>query len=145
MTDSSPLRINAQILIPRQELRFSFVRSSGPGGQNVNKVSSKAVLRWSAKATVALPEAVHARLLQQCARRLTDRGELVITSQRYRDQGRNIEDCLEKLRSLIVSAATVPKKRKQTRVPKGAREERLKQKRAVSEKKTRRRIAPHDD
>jgi len=145
MTDGPALRINALISIPRQEVRFTFVRSSGPGGQNVNKVASKAVLRWSATHSAALPDAVRTRLLSQCARRLTDRGELVITSQRYRDQGRNIEDCLDKLRSIVAAAVTVPKKRKRTRVPKGAREERLKQKRAVSEKKSRRRSKPGDD
>lgn len=145
MTDGPALRINALISIPRQELRFTFVRSSGPGGQNVNKVASKAVLRWSAAHSAALPDAVRSRLLTQYARRLTDRGELVITSQRYRDQGRNVEDCLDKLRSIVAAAAAVPKKRKRTRVPKGAREERLKQKRAVSEKKSRRRSRPGDD
>ena len=80
------LRINAQIAIPRRELQFSFVRSSGPGGQNVNKVASKAVLRWNVTNTQAIPEAVRGRLLARFARRINDHGELILSSQRYRDR-----------------------------------------------------------
>lgn len=136
MTASKPsLYVTAQLSIPRREIEFSFVRSSGPGGQNVNKVASKAVLRWAPENSSALPDNVRQRLLAQCGRRINDRGELILTSQRYRDQAKNIDDCLDKLRSLILAAATVPKKRKKTRVPKGAKESRLRQKRAASEKK----------
>jgi ribosome-associated protein len=135
---NSALRINSQIAIPRNELRFSFVRSSGPGGQNVNKVASKAVLRWSVAASPSLPEEVRRRFLARHARRINDRGELVLSSQRYRDQGRNIEDCLEKLRSLILSVAKTPRPRKTTRPTKASREARLSQKRAAAEKKRRR-------
>ena len=141
MTGSTAIRINAQLSIPRREIRFSFVRSSGPGGQNVNKVASKAVLRWSATTSPSIPADVRGRLLAGCARRINDRGELVLTSQRYRDQGKNINDCLDKMRSLVAAAAVVPRKRKRTRVPKGSREARLKQKRVASEKKIRRRPA----
>src|SRR4051812_27351343 len=104
MTTPTTLRVNAQIEIPRREIRFSFVRSSGPGGQNVNKVSSKAVLRWSVADTHSLPFQVRGRLIAQCGRQINDRGELVLTSQRYRDQAKNIDDCLDKLRALIVTA-----------------------------------------
>jgi ribosome-associated protein len=135
MTDPTILRVSAHLAIPRREIRFSFVRSSGPGGQNVNKVASKAVLRWLPGASPSLPEPVRVRFLAQCARRINDRGELVLSSQRYRDQGRNIDDCLAKLRSLIAAASIVPKKRKKTRVPKRASEARLKQKRAISDRK----------
>ena len=141
MIKPTTLRINSQVEIPRREFHFSFVRSSGPGGQNVNKVASKAVLRWSPGQSSSLPEDVRTRLLSQCARRLNDRGELVLSSQRYRDQAKNIDDCLAKLRSLVLAAATAPKKRKKTRVPKSVRENRLQQKRATSEKKSRRRPA----
>jgi ribosome-associated protein len=144
MTVSSSLRVSAQIAIPRHELRFSFVRSSGPGGQNVNKVASKAVLRWPVDASPSLPENVRSRLKTQCARRINDRGELVLSSQRYRDQSKNIKDCLEKLRALIISAATVLKKRKKSRTPKAARETRLQQKRLKAEKKRRRGPAGFD-
>lgn len=135
MTVPTTLRINSQLVIPRREIRFTFVRSSGPGGQNVNKVASKAVLRWSAVESPSIPEHVRHRLIAQCARRINDRGELILSSQRYRDQGRNIDDCLAKLRSLILTAAKVPTRRKKTKVPKGAREDRLKQKRATAERK----------
>jgi ribosome-associated protein len=145
MTDDKFLRINPRISIPRSEIQFTFVRSSGPGGQNVNKVSSKAVLRWSAKDSVSLPQSVLGRLLAQCGRQINDRGELVLSSQRYRDQSRNVADCLEKLRVLVAEAAVIPKKRKRTRVPKSAREARLKQKRATGEKKQMRRPDRRDD
>ena len=145
MTVSTTLRINAQLSIPRREIRFTFVRSSGPGGQNVNKVASKAVLRWSATTSPSVPDNVRGRLLVLCARRINDRGELVLTSQRYRDQAKNIEDCLDKMRSLVAAAAVVPKKRKRTRVTKGSREARLREKRVMSEKKGRRRPAGGED
>ena len=133
-----PLRINSRITIPPGELRFSFVRSSGPGGQNVNKVNSKAQLRWSVVGSAALPDDVRARLSARLARRLNDRGELVLVSQRYRDQARNIGDCLTKLRELIAAAAVPPKRRKKTRPPRSANESRLREKRATTEKKLRR-------
>ena len=145
MTKPTTLRINNRLEIPRREFHFSFVRSSGPGGQNVNKVASKAVLRWSPGESSCLPSDVRDRLLSQCARRLNDRGELVLSSQRFRDQGKNIEDCLSKLRSLLLAAATAPKKRKKTRVPKSARENRLAEKRVTSEKKRHRGPAKFDD
>jgi len=133
-----PLRVNSRIIIPPGELRFSFVRSSGPGGQNVNKVNSKAQLRWSVMASAALPEDVRARLSARLARRLNDRGELVIVSQRYRDQARNVADCLAKLRDVIAVSAAPPKRRKKTRPPQSASESRLREKRVTAEKKRRR-------
>jgi ribosome-associated protein len=135
MTVSALVRVNAQISIPRREIRFSFVRSSGPGGQNVNKVASKAVLRWQVATSPALPEDLRARWVSKLGRRINDRGELVLASQRYRDQAKNVEDCLAKLRDLVALAVKVPKKRKKTRLPKGAREARLKQKHSTGEKK----------
>ena len=135
---TSTLRINAQIAIPRSELRFSFVRSSGPGGQNVNKVASKAVLRWSVAASPSLPDDIRRRCLARYGRRINDRGELFLSSQRYRDQARNVQDCLEKLRTLLLSVAKTPRPRKKTRPTKAAREARLSEKRATAEKKRRR-------
>jgi ribosome-associated protein len=132
------LRINAQIAIPRSEIRFSFVRSSGPGGQNVNKVASKAVLRWSVATSPSLPDAVRNRFLAKYPRRVNDRGELVLASERFRDQAKNVGDCLDKLRALLLSVAKAPPKRKKTRPTKASREARLSQKRVTSEKKQRR-------
>jgi ribosome-associated protein len=132
------IRINERISIPRRELQFTFVRSSGPGGQNVNKVASKAVLRWAVRASTSLPDDVRGRLMTRAARQINDRGELVLTSQRYRDQRRNVDDCLEKLRKIVAAAAKTPRARKKTKPTKSSRENRLSEKRAVAEKKRRR-------
>jgi ribosome-associated protein len=144
VTAPATLRINTRIAIPRHELRFSFVRSSGPGGQNVNKVASKAVLRWSVGNSAALPAAVRDRFLARYVRRINDRGELVLASQRFRDQAKNVNDCLAKLRELILAVATPPPVRKKTALPKAAKEGRLRDKRAVAQKKLRRRTPPPD-
>jgi ribosome-associated protein len=144
MTVPTTLRVNGQIAIPRDELRFSFVRSSGPGGQNVNKVASKAVLRWDVRQSSAISDEMRGRLLSRLGRRINDRGELVLSSQRYRDQGRNIDDCLNKLRELVVAAARRPRLRKKTKPTRAAREARLNEKRAASDKKRRRRFAADD-
>ncbi|HWE38050.1 MAG TPA: alternative ribosome rescue aminoacyl-tRNA hydrolase ArfB [Isosphaeraceae bacterium] len=109
------LIVDDRIAIPLEEFRFEFARSGGPGGQNVNKVASKAVLRWKPGASPSLPEPVRARLLRAVASRLTTEGELLVTSQRTRDQGRNVDDCLDKVRRLVLAAATPPKARKATR------------------------------
>ena len=90
--------VTGQLQIPLSEFEITFVRSGGPGGQNVNKVNSKAVLRWVAGRSPSLPEAVRERFLQEYGNRLTAEGELLVTSQRYRDAPRNSRDCLEKLR-----------------------------------------------
>src|SRR2546422_2368301 len=87
--------------IPDRELQWSFVRSSGPGGQNVNKVASKAVLRWDLAGSPSVPAEVKARLRTLQRRRITGDGELLLTSQRFRDQERNRLDCLDKLREMI--------------------------------------------
>jgi ribosome-associated protein len=138
MTAPSPLRINSNIEIPRSELRFTFVRSSGPGGQNVNKVASKAVLRWDVARSPSISDPVRERFLSQNKRRVNDRGELLLASQRFRDQAKNVVDCLDKLRTLVLAAAVEPRVRRKTRLPKAAKEARLRQKRAVAEKKQRR-------
>ncbi len=139
------LVINRRIRILRAELKFTFVRSSGPGGQNVNKVSSKAVLRWKVVATKSLPAYVRERFLTKYARRINEEGELLLTSQRYRDQPRNITDCLEKLQAMVVAVTTVPKQRKATRPSQGAVERRLKAKRETSRRKKIRRTRPTDE
>jgi ribosome-associated protein len=141
---TAPLRINSRITIPASELRFSFVRSSGPGGQNVNKVNSKAQLRWSIIRSEAIPEELRPRLSARLASRITEKGEIVISSQRYRDQAKNIGDCLTRLREMLAAAAAVPKRRKKTKPPRSASESRLRDKRVKGEKK-RNRGRPLDD
>ena len=133
-----------RLQIPRTELEFTFARSSGPGGQNVNKVNSKATLRWNVLASAALSEEVRQRLLKSYPRRITDQGDLLITSQRYRDQGRNIDDCLEKLQEMVTAAAHRPKRRRPTRPTKASAEERLKRKQVQARRKQARRIVDYD-
>ena len=131
--------IPANLQIPDTELEWTYVRSSGPGGQNVNKVASKAVLRWNAVATTALPEDVKSRLLAQQAGRLTSEGDLLLTSQRYRDQERNRQDCLEKLSVLVLAASVVPKVRKKKKPTRASKERRLATKKHRSAVKKQRR------
>lgn len=133
------LIVTPNIRIPRDEFAFSYVRSSGPGGQNVNKVNSKAVLRWSPTTSPGLPEGVRQRFMERFASRLTGGGELVIASERFRDQRRNADDCLEKLRTMLLAAAEPPKARKKTKPGRGAHQRRLESKRRESEKKRSRR------
>ena len=130
-----PLVVPDQITIARAEFSLTFVRSSGPGGQNVNKTSTKVVLRWNVTESESLSEAVRRRFLARYRRRMTERGELVLTSERYRQRGRNIEDALQKVRALILAVAQPPKVRKKKRLSKGSKEARLRDKRAVSDKK----------
>jgi ribosome-associated protein len=126
------LEINDKIRIPDSEFQWSFVRAGGPGGQNVNKVASKAVLRWDLSRSPSLPADVKTRLRTQQRRRVTSEGELVLNSQRFRDQERNRQDCLNKLRDLVRQAATAPKPRKPTRPTRGSRAARLREKRRRS-------------
>jgi ribosome-associated protein len=109
------LKIDERLAIPLDEFRWEFARSGGPGGQNVNKVNSKVLLRWSPASSPSLPEPVRARLLRLVGHRLTAAGELLVTSQATRDQGRNLDDCLEKLRAIVLAAARPPKARRPTR------------------------------
>src|SRR6184192_3934541 len=135
------LEITAQLRIPDGELQWSFVRSGGPGGQNVNKVASKAVLRWNLAASPSLLEDVKARFRAQQRNRITIDGDLIVTSQRFRDQERNKEDCLEKLRHMILQATLIPKPRKPSKPGRAARERRLQVKRHHSEIKKNRRVS----
>jgi len=136
------LRAGPDIQIPLDELHFTFVRSAGPGGQNVNKVASKAVLRWAVAASPSLSNAVRARFLVRYSSRLTITGELVITSQLYRDQSRNRADCLEKLQQMLAAVAAAPRRRKKTRPSRGSVERRLETKQRQSRRKNARRAPP---
>jgi ribosome-associated protein len=133
------LIVTPELKIPLREFRFTYARSSGPGGQNVNKVNTKAVLRWAVAASPALPEPVRQRLLAQCRRRITAEGDLLIVSQRFRDAGRNTADCLEKLRQLLVAAAAPPRPRRPTRPSRASVHRRIEQKQRQSQKKRQRR------
>ena len=119
------LQITPTLAIPDAELVERFVRSGGPGGQNVNKVSTAVELRFDVARSPSLPEAVRARLLARRDRRLTDDGVLVLSAQRFRTQERNREDARERLGALIAAATVAPKKRIATKPTKGAKERRL--------------------
>ena len=133
------LDITESIRIPEDEFEWSFARSSGPGGQNVNKVASKAVLRWNVATSPSLPDDVRSRLQAQQRRKVTVEGDFILTSQRYRDQERNKQDCLEKLRDYVLQAAVVPKVRKKKKPTRASKERRLSEKRHRAAAKTTRR------
>jgi ribosome-associated protein len=133
------INISPTIQIKDEELQFSFARSGGPGGQNVNKVNSKAVLRFALTLSANLPADVKERFVEKYGARLTTEGELILTSQRYRDQAANVEDCLQKLKEMILSVATKPVARKKTRPSLAAQRRRVESKRETAIKKQQRR------
>ena len=138
------LQITPELAIPDSELVERFVRSGGPGGQNVNKVSTAVELRFDVARSPSLPEAVRARLLARRDRRLTDDGVLVLSAQRFRTQERNREDARARLGALIAAATVAPKKRIATRPTKGAKERRLGAKRERAGVKRQRSAAAWD-
>ncbi|WP_254511262.1 alternative ribosome rescue aminoacyl-tRNA hydrolase ArfB [Anatilimnocola floriformis] len=135
------LQISSRILIPDSEFRFTFARSSGPGGQNVNKVSSKATMHWDATQSPSLPDDVKRRFLDKFASRITTQGEIVIISQESRDQPKNIQLCLDKLRGMILEILVPPKKRRPTKPTKGSKVRRLNEKKSKSQTKANRRTS----
>jgi len=141
----SILFVNDRIQVPLAEFEFTFARSGGPGGQNVNKVNSKAVLRWQVTQTQSLPYDVRARFLNKYASRLTIEGELILMSQKYRDQPSNIEDCLQKLREMLEAVATAPTPRRATRPTLASKTRRIESKSQNSVKKQQRRAPRSDD
>jgi len=119
------LDITPTLAIPDDELVERFVRSGGPGGQNVNKVATAVELRFDVAGSPSLPEAVKARLLARRDRRLTAEGVLVISAQRFRTQDRNREDARERLAALVAAATVAPKKRVATKPSRASKERRL--------------------
>lgn len=132
------LRVDAgprHVVIPAEALEWQFVRSSGPGGQHVNRTSSKAVLRFDVAGCPALPEDVRQRLLERERPRLTQDGGLVISSQRHREQPRNVADCRAKLAAIIERVLVPPRARRRTKTPRAAIRERLESKKRRSQTK----------
>lgn len=109
------LYITPQIQIDESEFELSYARSSGPGGQNVNKVNSKAVLRWNIYLSRSLRPEIRTYLLSRLGTQISLGGDIVIMSDRFRDQTRNREDCFEKFRVMLAQAAHKPKARKKTK------------------------------
>ena len=119
------LEISPRLSIPDSELVERFVRSAGPGGQNVNKVATAVELRFDVATSPSLPDAVRERLLAKRDRRLTDAGVLVISAQRFRTQDRNRQDARERLAAFIAAGLVVPKARVATRPTRASKERRL--------------------
>jgi ribosome-associated protein len=119
------IRVTEALAIDEDELDFSFVRSSGPGGQNVNKVATAAQLRFDVRRSPSLPNDVAIRLMRLAGARLTKDGVIVILAQSRRTQGENREEAVERLIALIRQAAERPKPRRATRAPAGAKARRV--------------------
>jgi ribosome-associated protein len=129
------LVVSQRIRIPLAELSFQYVRSSGPGGQNVNKTASKAQLFWNVAESEAIGRDLKLRFMQHYDKRISKAGVLLIESQRYRDQPLNRLDCLRKLRQLLRGIAAPPKKPRPTKPTKTSVQKRLEGKSKQSEKK----------
>src|SRR5437879_5412953 len=136
------IRIDARISIDESELEERFIRASGPGGQNVNKLASAVQLRFDVRGSPSLPHDVRVRLERLAGRRLTREGVLVIAAQRHRTQERNRQDALDRLIELIRRAAVAPRPRRATRPSAGARERRLQSKKRRGSIKDLRRAKP---
>jgi ribosome-associated protein len=135
------LKITDSIAIDDSELEESFVRASGPGGQNVNKVSSAVQLRFDARRSPSLPNDVAIRLMRLAGSRLTKEGVIVIVAQTHRDQSRNREEARERLADLIRQAVVKPTPRRKTKVPKAAKRQRVDEKKRRGSIKSLRRVS----
>jgi ribosome-associated protein len=133
------LEVTSAIRIPLDEFEWSFARSGGPGGQNVNKVASKAVLRWNFDQSPSVPADVKERFRAQFPSRITTEGQLVLASELTRDQGRNRDDCLAKLAAMLRSVAVPPRVRRPTKPSRASKRRRVEAKRRQSVRKAGRR------
>lgn len=130
-----PLRVTTRIQIPDDDLHFTYSRSRGPGGQNVNKVNTKATLFFDFEDTTVLSEQVKQRIRVQHANRINNDGKLIITNQETREQARNRQMCLEKLVEIVAGCIAPPKKRKPTRPTNASKRRRLDNKKKNSQRK----------
>lgn len=132
------LWVTDHLTIPASEFEVAFARSSGPGGQNVNKVNSKVSVHWKVNDNQSLPVATRHRLLALAGAKLNLDGRIQVVSQEYRDQPANLRACQEKLRQLILQAMRPPKPRRPTQPTKASQRRRLQDKKTLSNKKNQR-------
>lgn len=133
------LAVTSNIQIPLDEFEWTFARSGGPGGQNVNKVNTKAVMRWKFQTSPSLSDEVKARFTERFGSRITVEGDVVMSSQKYRDQASNVQDCLDKLREMLDSVARRPIVRRETKPTLASKRRRVDAKRELSRRKEQRR------
>ena len=133
------LVVNDAVRIPFSEFEFTASRSSGPGGQNVNKVNSRIQLRWKPSASPLISAEVAERFTKLAGKRMTKDGDIIITGQEFRDAPKNKADCLERLAELLRAALVKPRVRKVTKPSRGSKERRLRTKRERAETKQSRR------
>ena len=133
------LIVNDAVRIPFSEFGFASSRSSGPGGQNVNKVNSRIQLRWNPSTSPSISPEVAVRFSKLAGKRMTKDGEIIITGQEFRDAPKNQADCLERLGELLRAALVKPRVRKVTKPSRGSKERRLRTKKERSETKQGRR------
>jgi ribosome-associated protein len=139
--ESNPgIQVTKDIVLAENELEFNFIHSSGPGGQNVNKVATAVQLRFDVLHSASLPDEVRERLIKLAQNRITDEGVLVVEAKRYRTQEQNRQDAIKRLAAMICRAAEKPRERRRTRVSWSERERRLKEKRQRGEIKRLRRF-----
>lgn len=139
------IRVTDNIIINEKEIKEDFIRSSGPGGQNVNKVATAVHLRFDVRNSPSLPENVRRRLVRLAGRRITNEGILIIKASRFRTQDRNRQDAINRLADLIRKASVIPKPRRKTRPTLLSRKRRMEEKRRRGDiKRARRPIAEEE-
>jgi ribosome-associated protein len=145
MADDTSIRISPTVTIPLAELAFRVSRSGGPGGQHVNKTSTRVELWWNPGSSPSLTPEQRALVLARLRPRLTEEGLLRIVASETRSQSRNKAEAVERFQELVARALVMPKRRKPTKPTRAARERRLAEKRKRGEQKRRRRAPPVED